>query len=306
MNSEKRSRLTRRQFVTSSAAVLTAAGFAPHVEAKTWVQEQLDQPADRGPFRVIIDTDPGVDDALALLFAMRSSELKIEGITSVAGNVPLELTLPNALRMVEIAGRADIPVAAGAKSAGDLGRQVEDRHDDIGPVAGGQREQAAGGQAGQRRAARARVRAIAEEHLVDPRVEDRQVADGRVVERADHAAQTRGQQVEHVGPADVVSRRRQPVAERGGDRVVTGPHGRAEDQEAPALAASEPRTRQTWLGELRAHDHLRDSGANHPLPRTTIYKRVRPAGSSAGLADAIRLLSYCDINSAGPGSGGSA
>ena len=116
MNSEKRSRLTRRQFVTSSAAVLTAAGFAPHVEAKTWVQEQLDQPADRGPFRVIIDTDPGVDDALALLFAMRSSELKIEGITSVAGNVPLELTLPNALRMVEIAGRADIPVAAGAKS----------------------------------------------------------------------------------------------------------------------------------------------------------------------------------------------
>jgi inosine-uridine nucleoside N-ribohydrolase len=64
---------------------------------------------------VIIDTDPGVDDALALLLAMRSPELKIEGITPVAGNVPLELTLPNALRMVEVAGRADIPVAAGAK-----------------------------------------------------------------------------------------------------------------------------------------------------------------------------------------------
>ncbi len=47
---------------------------------------------------------------------MRSPELKIEGITPVAGNVPLELTLPNALRMVEIAGRTDIPVAAGAKS----------------------------------------------------------------------------------------------------------------------------------------------------------------------------------------------
>ena len=64
---------------------------------------------------MIIDTDPGVDDALALLLAMRSPELKIEGITPVAGNVPLELTLPNALRMVEIAGRTEISVAAGAK-----------------------------------------------------------------------------------------------------------------------------------------------------------------------------------------------
>ena len=45
---------------------------------------------------------------------MRSPELRIEGITAVAGNVPLTLTLPNALRMVEIAGRDDIPVAAGA------------------------------------------------------------------------------------------------------------------------------------------------------------------------------------------------
>ena len=65
---------------------------------------------------MIIDTDPGVDDAFALLFAMRSPELKIEGITPVAGNVPLEFTLPNALRMVEIAGRTDIPVAAGASA----------------------------------------------------------------------------------------------------------------------------------------------------------------------------------------------
>jgi len=46
---------------------------------------------------------------------MRSPELKIEAITAVSGNVPLELTLPNAMRMVEIAGRTDIPVAAGAK-----------------------------------------------------------------------------------------------------------------------------------------------------------------------------------------------
>jgi inosine-uridine nucleoside N-ribohydrolase len=53
---------------------------------------------------------------LALLLAMRCPEFKIEAITPVAGNVPLELTLPNALRMVEIAGRTDIPVAAGAKA----------------------------------------------------------------------------------------------------------------------------------------------------------------------------------------------
>jgi inosine-uridine nucleoside N-ribohydrolase len=70
--------------------------------------------ADRAASPVIIDTDPGVDDALALLLAMRSPELKIEAITVVAGNVPLDLGLPNALRMVEISGRRDIPVAPGA------------------------------------------------------------------------------------------------------------------------------------------------------------------------------------------------
>jgi inosine-uridine nucleoside N-ribohydrolase len=48
---------------------------------------------------------------------MRSSELKIEAITAVAGNVPLSFTLPNALRMVEIANRTEIPVAGGASEA---------------------------------------------------------------------------------------------------------------------------------------------------------------------------------------------
>jgi inosine-uridine nucleoside N-ribohydrolase len=103
--------MTRRRFVASSAAVLAASGFA----RETWASMGQAAPG-RGPFRVIIDTDPGVDDALALLLAMRSPELKIEAITPVAGNVPLELTLPNALRLVEIAGRTDIPVAAGAKA----------------------------------------------------------------------------------------------------------------------------------------------------------------------------------------------
>src|SRR5712692_11006546 len=112
MNSEqKSSRMTRREFVTASAAGLAASSFTGTALASA----STSQRAARGPSRVIIDTDPGVDDALALLLAMRSPELKIEAITPVAGNVPLELTLPNALRLVEIAGRTDIPVAAGAR-----------------------------------------------------------------------------------------------------------------------------------------------------------------------------------------------
>jgi inosine-uridine nucleoside N-ribohydrolase len=55
-----------------------------------------------------------VDDAMAIFLALRSPELHVEAITAVSGNVPLELTLPNALRLMEIVGRTDIPVAAGA------------------------------------------------------------------------------------------------------------------------------------------------------------------------------------------------
>jgi inosine-uridine nucleoside N-ribohydrolase len=121
MDSKPSFRLTRRQFVTTSAAAMAAGSVTaslglPSQAAGAAEQGQSGQRTDRGPFRVIIDTDPGVDDALALLLAMRSPELKIEGITPVAGNVPLELGLPNALRMVEIAGRTDIPVAPGAKA----------------------------------------------------------------------------------------------------------------------------------------------------------------------------------------------
>ena len=96
---------------SSSAALFasTLAGAAP-------LSQMSARDGAGGQSRVIIDTDPGVDDAFALLLAMRSPELKIEAITPVAGNVPLSLTLPNALRMVEIAGRTDIPVAAGAKA----------------------------------------------------------------------------------------------------------------------------------------------------------------------------------------------
>jgi inosine-uridine nucleoside N-ribohydrolase len=107
--------ITRRAFVVSSAAAMMAGSVARDSAAATTLAEQPANPT-IGLRRVIIDTDPGVDDALALLLAMRSPELRIEAITAVAGNVPLELTLPNALRMVEIAERTDIPVAAGAKA----------------------------------------------------------------------------------------------------------------------------------------------------------------------------------------------
>lgn len=103
--------VTRRQFVTSSGAAVLASSLAGVLS----VRELSARDSRPGRSRVIIDTDPGIDDAFALLLAMRSPELQIEAITPVAGNVPLELTLPNALRMVEIAERTDIPVAAGAK-----------------------------------------------------------------------------------------------------------------------------------------------------------------------------------------------
>src|SRR5438094_7314223 len=89
-------RMTRREFVASSTGAVVASSFARRALAFGESSQSA-----RAPSRVIIDTDPGVDDALALLLAMRSPELKIEGITPVAGNVPLELTLPNALRMVK-------------------------------------------------------------------------------------------------------------------------------------------------------------------------------------------------------------
>jgi inosine-uridine nucleoside N-ribohydrolase len=66
------------------------------------------------PRRIILDCDTGVDDAIAILLALRSPELKIDAITAVSGNVPLAFTLPNTLRMVELAGRSDVPVAGGA------------------------------------------------------------------------------------------------------------------------------------------------------------------------------------------------
>ncbi len=63
---------------------------------------------------VILDCDPGHDDAIALLLALASPELDLLGVTTVHGNQTLEKTTANALRVLDLAGRDDVPVAAGA------------------------------------------------------------------------------------------------------------------------------------------------------------------------------------------------
>lgn len=65
--------------------------------------------------RIILDTDPGIDDALALLLALASPEVEIAAVTTVSGNVNADDTTRNALMLLELTGRADIPVARGSE-----------------------------------------------------------------------------------------------------------------------------------------------------------------------------------------------
>ena len=65
------------------------------------------------PHSLIIDTDPGQDDAVAILLALASPEINLLGITTVAGNVPLALTQENARKICDLAGRTDMQVFAG-------------------------------------------------------------------------------------------------------------------------------------------------------------------------------------------------
>ncbi len=77
--------------------------------------------------KIIIDCDPGIDDALALVFAHGSPGLRLCGVTTVAGNVPLDMTTANALRVADFVGIRDVPVVAG--SAGPLLRTGLTAHD---------------------------------------------------------------------------------------------------------------------------------------------------------------------------------
>jgi pyrimidine-specific ribonucleoside hydrolase len=69
------------------------------------------------PIPLVIDTDPGIDDALAILLALASPEVDLRLVTTVHGNVELDRTTDNALRVLHLAGRSDVPVAAGARES---------------------------------------------------------------------------------------------------------------------------------------------------------------------------------------------
>jgi inosine-uridine nucleoside N-ribohydrolase len=73
--------------------------------------------------KILLDCDPGHDDAIALLLALASPEVELLGVTTVAGNQTLDKTTANAIRVLELAGRGEVPVAAGADRP-----LVRDRH----------------------------------------------------------------------------------------------------------------------------------------------------------------------------------
>jgi purine nucleosidase len=84
------------------------------------------------PIPLLIDCDTGIDDALALLYAVASPEADIVGISCVAGNVELPHVVRNTLAVLELAGRADIPVAVGADRP--LDRPLRTAADTHGPT----------------------------------------------------------------------------------------------------------------------------------------------------------------------------
>ena len=82
---------------------------------------------------IIIDTDPGIDDAVAILLALAAPEFEVLGLVAVAGNLPLAATVSNARRLVELAGRAEIAVLAGCpRPLGPSGVDAEHAHGDGG------------------------------------------------------------------------------------------------------------------------------------------------------------------------------
>jgi pyrimidine-specific ribonucleoside hydrolase len=68
------------------------------------------------PTPIVLDVDPGHDDAVAIMLACGAPDLDLLAVTTVAGNVPLEKTTRNALRILSLIGHTDVPVAAGASS----------------------------------------------------------------------------------------------------------------------------------------------------------------------------------------------
>lgn len=63
--------------------------------------------------RMLLDCDPGIDDAMAIIFALKSDRVEVEGITTVSGNIGIDLATDNALRILELTGNEHIPIAKG-------------------------------------------------------------------------------------------------------------------------------------------------------------------------------------------------
>jgi inosine-uridine nucleoside N-ribohydrolase len=76
------------------------------------------------PTPIVLDCDPGHDDAIAILLALASPELELVGVTTVSGNSTLDRTTANAIRVLELAGRGDVPVHAGADAPIVRGRDI--------------------------------------------------------------------------------------------------------------------------------------------------------------------------------------
>ena len=122
---EKETRETesmRKRAGWMAVLMMLAAGVSQAQQAQQTEQAERTQ---RRP--VLLDVDPGIDDALAILLALSSPELSVEGITVVAGNVEVDVGLRNARQILELAGRPEIPVARGA-DAPLVGRLVTSKH----------------------------------------------------------------------------------------------------------------------------------------------------------------------------------
>ena len=66
--------------------------------------------------KLVIDCDPGIDDSLALMLAAASKELDLVGITTVSGNVPASMGAKNALKILSMIGKPDVPVYVGEET----------------------------------------------------------------------------------------------------------------------------------------------------------------------------------------------
>jgi pyrimidine-specific ribonucleoside hydrolase len=94
---------------------MTASNEPPAMQQQPQSQSQRQSLPRSHPLPVILDVDTGVDDALALLLAVRHPALDVRAITCTGGNAPLAQVVINTLRVLDAAGAADIPVAAGAQ-----------------------------------------------------------------------------------------------------------------------------------------------------------------------------------------------